>query len=167
MANEVKLGASAPEPVTPETLERLKALVREHRVCWEVWPEQLAGVGHRPLQVGFDLVLNGAHAHDKDRPSPGCEKCRTIFEHLREIAEWIIPKVERPSRYEIQTFDHAVHYAPERGNRPDVALTIKILHRSAIDRAIDECEARCLNEMKEKLAQIGAQHRQWAGPRTN
>lgn len=113
------------------------------------------------MQIGFDLVLNGAHAHDKDRPSPGCEKCQVIFERLREVAEWIVPKVERPSRYDIQIFDHAVHYAPERGNRPDVALTIRLLHRVEIDRPVDECEVLCLNEMKTKLSQIGAQHRQW------
>jgi hypothetical protein len=161
MANEDSTGASAPETVAPDTLKRLKALVREHRICWEVWPEHFAVKDQGPLKVGFDLVLNGAHAHNKDRPSPGCEKCQVIFEHLREIAEWIMPKVERPSRYEIQIFDHAVHYAPERGNRPDVALTIKILHRSEIDRPADECEVRCLDEMKAKLARIGAQHRQW------
>ncbi|MGB4781395.1 hypothetical protein [Candidatus Methylomirabilis sp.] len=132
MANEESTGASTPETVAPETLERLQAVVREHRVCWEVWPAKVI-TGHTPSQVGFDLVLNGAHAHDKDRPSPGCERCKVIFEHLREIAEWIMPKAERPSRYDIQIFDHAVHYAPERGNRPDVTLTIKILHRSAID----------------------------------
>ena len=135
----------------PETLERLKALVREHRVCWEVWPEQLPVRDRGPLQVGFDLVLNGAHAHNDDRPSPGCEKCKSIFEHLREIAEWIVPKVQRPTRYDVQIFDHAVHYASERSNRPDVALTIKILHRSEIDRPVDECEVMCLNEMKAKL----------------
>lgn len=161
MANDEKLGTSAPETVAPETIERLKALVREHRVCWEVWPEQFAVKDRGPLKVGFDLVLNGAHAHDTDRPSPGCEKCRTIFEHLREITEWIVPKVERPSRYDIQIFDHAIHFAPERRNRSDVALTIKILHRSEIDRPVDECEVRCLDEMKAKLARIGAQYRQW------
>lgn len=162
MTYDEKIGADTPESDTPETIKRLKVLVREHRVCWEVWPEQLAGGGRRPLQVGFDLVLNGVHVHETDRPSPGCEKCRTIFEHLREIAEWIMPKVERPSRYDVQLFDHSIHFAPERGSRPDVALIIKILHRSEIDRPVDECEVRCLNEMKEKLAQIGAQHRQWA-----
>lgn len=113
------------------------------------------------------MVLNGAYAHDTDRPSPGCEKCRTIFEHFREITEWIVPKVERPSRYDIQIFDYAIHFVPEQRNRSDVALTIKILHRSEIDRPADECEVRCLNEMKETLAQIGAQHRQWADPQTN
>lgn len=162
MVNEENTETSTPEMGAPETLERLKALVREHRVCWEVWPEQLAGGARGPLQVGFDLVLNGAHVHDTDRPSPGCERCKVIFEHLREIAKWIVPKVERPSRYDIQIFDHAIHFALERRNRPDVALTIKILHRSEIDRPVDECEILCLNEMKEKLAQIGAQHRQWA-----
>jgi len=167
MANEESTGASAPETVAPDTLERLQAVVREHRVCWEVWPEQRAGGGRGPLQVGFDLVLNGAHAHDTDRPSPGCERCEVIFEHLREIAEWIVPKTERPSRYDIQIFDHAIHFAPERGNRPDVALTIKILHRSEIDAPVDECEVRCLNEMKAKLSQIGAQQRQWVDSRTS
>ena len=156
-----KMQATTPDSDAPKTLERLKALAREHRVCWEVWPEQLAVRDRESLHVGFDLVLNGAHAHDKDRPSPGCEKCQVIFERLREVAEWIVPKAERPSRYDIQIFDHAVHYAPERGNRPDVALTIKILHRSGIDRPVDECEVLCLNEMKARLSQIGAQHRQW------
>lgn len=161
MEKTEKMGASPEDTSALETLERLKALVREHRVCWEVWPEQLPVRDRGPLQVGFDLVLNGAHAHNEDRPSPGCEKCKLIFEHLREIAEWIVPKVPRPTRYDIQIFDHAVHYASERGNRPDVVLTIKILHRSEIDRPVDECEVMCLNEMKAKLSQIGAQHRQW------
>jgi len=156
-----KMQATTPDSDAPKTLERLKTLVREHRVCWEVWPEQLAVRDRESLHVGFDLVLNGAHAHDDDRPSPGCERCQLIFKHLREIAEWIVPKAQRPSRCDVQIFDHAVHYAPERGNQPDVALTIKILHRSGIDRPVDECEVLCLNEMKARLSQIGAQHRQW------
>lgn len=152
---------TTPASEHPETLERLKAFVRKHRVCWEVWPERLSVEGRGLLQVGFNLVLNGAHANDADRPSPGCEKCMRIFAHLREIAEWIIPKVERPSRYDVQIFDHSVHYATERCNRADVTLTIKILHRSGVERPVDECEVFCLNEMKGKLAEIGAQHRQW------
>lgn len=156
--------ATTPDSDAPKTLARLKTLVREHRVCWEVWPEQLAVKDRGPLQVGFDLVLNGAHAHDDNRPSPGCERCKLIFDHLHQIAEWIVPKAERPSRYDIQIFDHAIHFAPERHNRADVALTIKILHRSAIDAPLDECEVLYLNDTKAKLIQLRAQHRQWKGP---
>lgn len=164
MEKTEKMRASEPGLEAPENLERLRALVREHRVSWEVWPERLVAKDRGLLQVGFDLVLNGAHAHDDDRPSPGCERCKLIFEHLREIAGWIVPKAERPTRYDIQIFDHAIHFAPERHNRADVALTIKILHRSPIDAPLDECEVLCLNDMKAKLIQLGVQHRQWKGP---
>jgi len=145
----------------PEELQRLKDLVRNHRVCWEALPEQLVVKGGQLLQVGFNLNLRGAHDHDTDRPPPGCEQCRQIFGHLREIAEWIVPTAEGPSRYEIEVYDNAVRYDPLRGNRPDVTLTIKILHRSQFEAPVDQCEVFCLHEMEEKLIQIGARHDQW------
>ena len=145
----------------PERLERLKDLVRQHRVCWEVLAEQLVVKNGQILQVGFNLNLCGAHAHDTHRPRPGCEGCQRIFVHLREIAQWILPKDERPSRYEIEIFDNAVRYDPLRGNRADVTLTIKILHRSQVDAPVDQCEVFCLHEMEEKLSRIGAQYEQW------
>lgn len=144
-----------------QTLERLKAFARLHRVCWEVLPEQLVMGGGQILQIGFNLMLYGAHEHDTDRPRPGCEDCRRIFLDLREIAEWILPKDERPSRYEIEVYDSAVRYDPIRGNRPDVTVTIKILHRAQFDAPVDQCEVFCLHEMEEKLLQIGAQHDRW------
>lgn len=147
-----------------ETLTRLRDLVRQHRVCWEVLPEQYPVEGDRPVPVGFDLMLYGAHAHDTDRPLPGCEQCRLIFVHLREIAAWIVPKAERLSRYEIEIFDSSVRYDPARGNRPDVTVTIKILHRSQCDAPVDQCEVFCLHEMEAKLLQLGAQYQRWKEP---
>jgi len=143
-----------------ETVEELKALIRQHRVCWEVLPEQVPVKEDRPLKVGFDLMLYGTHALG-DHPVPGCEKCKQIFEDLRKIAQWIIPKVERPSRYEIEIFDRAIRYSPRRRKRPDVMLTIKILHRFEFDKPVDECEVLCLNEMKTKLIDLGAPERSW------
>ncbi len=147
-----------------QTVERLKKYARLHRVCWEVLPEQIPIKGDRPLQVGFELMLYGAHAHDADCPVPGCEQCKLIYTHLREIAEWIVPKVERSSRYEIEMFDSAVRYDPVRNNRPDVTVTIKIVHRSQFDAPVDQCEVFCLHEMEQKLSQIGARYRQWKEP---
>ncbi len=143
-----------------EAVEHLQALVRQHRVCWEVLPEQVPVKDAKPLQVGFDLSLYGAHAH-KDRPIPGCDKCKQIFKDLRKIAQWIIPKVTRPSRYEIGIFDRAIRYDPVRANRPDVRLSIRILHRSEFDQPVDECEVLCLNEMKAKLSELGALAGRW------
>ena len=143
-----------------KTIEELKALVQKHRVCWEVLPEQIPVVEDRPRQVGFDLLLYGTHAPE-DHPVPGCEKCQGIFKDLQKIARWILPKEERPSRYEIEIFNSAIRYAPTRGNRPDVTLTIKIVHRSEFDRPIDECEVLCLNEMKAKLRELGSRQGRW------
>ena len=151
-----------PEP-EQDTVEELKGLVRLHQVCWEVFPEQIPVIEDRPRQVGFDLLIYGTH-DPGEHPVPGCEKCKGIFKDLRKIAQWILPKDERPSRYEIEIFDSAIHYAPARGNRPDVTLTIKIVHRSEFDRPIDECEVVCLNEMKAKLSELGAHEKQWKGP---
>ncbi|GJL58834.1 MAG: hypothetical protein NPIRA03_16910 [Nitrospirales bacterium] len=142
------------------TVEMLKTFVNKHQVCWEVLPEQIPVVEDRPLQVGFDLRLYGTHAIE-DHPLPGCEKCKAIYKGLRKIATRIIPKKNRASRYEIEIFDSAIRFDRVRSNRPDVTLTIKILHRSDFDQPIDECEVQCLNEMKEGLSLLGAREMQW------
>ena len=145
---------------TTPTLEELRMFVQDHRVCWEVLPEKIPVKEEAPLKVGFDLLLYGTH-EEREHPTPGCEKCKQIYQDLRKIANWIIPKEERPSRYEISIYESAIRYNRIRGNRPDVELTIRILHRSAYDQPVDECEVLCLNEMKAKLLELGAQEKRW------
>jgi len=62
--------------VSSGEVERLKGLVRRHRVVWEVWPATFVFKGGGTRQVGYELLLSGAHEHDWERPSPGCEKGR-------------------------------------------------------------------------------------------
>jgi hypothetical protein len=145
---------------TAQTLEELRMFVQSHRVCWEVLPERIPVKDEEPLKVGFDLMLYGTHEVGV-HPTPGCEKCAEIYRDLRKIANWIIPKEERPSRYEISIYESAIGYNRMRGNRPDVELAIKILHRSAYDQPVDECEVLCLNEMKAKLGKLSAQEKRW------
>lgn len=146
-----------------QIIEHLKDIVQLHRVCWEVLPEQVPVEDGNPLQVGFNLMLYGAHAHDADRFPPGCPACQAIYRDLRQLADWIVPKDERPTRYEIDVFDQAIRYDPMRGNRPDVTVTIRILHRSQREAPVDVCEVFCLHEMEQKLVQIGAQCLRWTG----
>ena len=82
---------------TTQTLEELRMFVQNHRVCWEVLPERIPVKDDEPLKVGFDLMLYGTHEVGV-HPTPGCEKCAGIYLDLRKIANWIIPKEERPSR---------------------------------------------------------------------
>lgn len=142
-------------------MARLSAFVREHRVCWEVLPELLPVSDTQPLQIGFNLELYGAHAHGTEPPRPGCGQCRTILGHLREIAEWILPKAGRPSRYDLSVSDNVILYDPVRRNRSEVTVTIKILHRAQLDAPVDACEVFCLHEMEGKLKEIGVRYRNW------
>jgi hypothetical protein len=148
-------------------VEHLREIARRHQVCYEVWPEWSIAEG-RKIQIGFELQLCGANAHTiedgPDHPVPGCERCFSTYGELRQIAEWILPREERPSRYEIGYFDRALHIAPgKRRSRNEVVLPIRILHRHEFNRAVDECEDRCLREMRGKLVQLGVYEGIWHG----
>jgi hypothetical protein len=78
-----------------------------------------------------------------------------VYNDLKRIAEWIIPKEDRLSRYEIGIFDSSIQYSAKRKFRRDVALTLKILHKSKFDDSTDDCEVRCLNEMEQKWRELG------------
>jgi len=134
--------------------------VKRFRVCWEVWPEYLVVCGER-RHVGFELVLCGTHEPGTTTIMPGCLHCHRVFEALQEIAIWIQPQEIRPSKYRIGPYDSALHYAAVRNHRPDVALSVKILHRERIEDPLDECQVRCLEEMKSKLRALGAPEGRW------
>jgi hypothetical protein len=135
---------------------RLQSLVEKHTVYYEVSPEYML-VEDKPVKVGFELRLYGTHDHGSSRSTPGCERCVQTFEDLRQIAAWIVPREKRASWYEVQPFDHALHLTPRHSLRPEVVLTLKILHREGFNDPIDECEERCLKEMQEKLSGLGVQ----------
>lgn len=144
-----------------EEFTTLAELVNRYRVCWEVWPESLF-VGGKQTQVGFELELSGTHEAGAYHASPGCPACRRIYSALQAIAESVLPKEERASRYELGPYEPALRYSPLRGNRPDVTLKVKILHRQGFDKPVDGCELRCLAEINADLHKLGACERQWS-----
>ena len=142
------------------TSRELKELVERFRVCWKAWPEYTYVDGKR-RQIGFDLDLSGTHEPWVKHPDPGCEHCQRVFAGLRQIAEWVLPKEERLSKYEIEPFDQSIRYTRTHKNRPDVQLAISIAHRGVWEEPVDECEERCLKEMEERLRDLGASEGSW------
>ena len=167
-ANNNSMATQVAETVNSVTndapMEQLRAIARKHQVCYEVWPERSVAEG-RKIQIGFELQLCGTNSHvaaKGEQPVPGCEYCHSTYEDLREIAEWILPREERPSRYEIGGFDRSLHVAPHsRHSRSEVVVRIHILHRSDFNREVDECENRCLKEMRGRLNQLGIAEGKW------
>ena len=150
----------------PPLVEGLTKLALEHQLCYEVWPERSLLEG-RKIQIGFELQLCGVNSHvaegdSSNHPVPGCSHCLRTYDELRQIAEWILPKEVRPSRYEIAAFDRAMHIGPhKRKNRNEVVVTIHIMHRHDFNRPVDDCEDRCLKEMRGNLAQLGVREGIW------
>jgi hypothetical protein len=152
--------AAMPTDEGPVTQELLHELVRRHRVCYEVRPEWASGSGAK-TQTGYRLELCGVNEHGEaegdEHPTPGCPRCRRTYDDLRKIAEWVMPKEEgRASRYEVEAFDRSWHVAPtQRRSRNEIVLTVKVLHRRGVNEPADECELRCLKEMRGGLAVLG------------
>lgn len=144
--------------------EPIAGLVERFRVCWEVWPEYRF-VGSEKRQIGFSLELYGTHEPQVAHPTPGCEHCLRVFTALQTIAAFILPREIRPSTYSIEIYDGALHYSHRRRDRPDVELPIKILHRHEFELPVDPCEIQCLNEMKQRLLELGACQGVWAPPK--
>ena len=144
--------------------KRLGEIVQQHQVCYEVWPEWYMKDG-RKIQIGFELELcgiNHADSNEDQHPVPGCPICLRTYSELCEIANWVLPVEERPSRYEIQAFDHSLHVASaKRFRRLEVVVTIVIMHRNDFNRPIDECESRCLKEMRQRLSLLGIREDVW------
>ncbi|MEZ5398798.1 MAG: hypothetical protein R2729_03960 [Bryobacteraceae bacterium] len=132
----------------------LRELAELHTIRYEAWPEYQFAEGKKTA-IGFSLELYGTHDHGSSSLAPGCPKCVRTFEDMRRIAEWILPKEERASQYDILPFDHSMTLDPRRGSRAEVALKIKILHRQHYFAPVDECEEKCLTEMKQKLEELG------------
>lgn len=82
-----------------------------------------------------------------------------MYEDSEQLAEWILPKEEPASVYNIAPFDHALQRPIRRQFRPEVELQIRILHRYDPEQPLDDCERSCLKEMREKLAALGARER--------
>ena len=139
-----------------EDFDRIRALVRKDQVYWEVLPEYHIDREGKRIQIGFELNLIATHGHSEEIIEPGCLECIKIYEDLTQIADWIIPKGERDSLYEIGFFDASIHYSSRRRFRPEVILTIQILHREGFDHPTDAHDVQEVNEVEEKLKALGA-----------
>ncbi|MBZ5701610.1 MAG: hypothetical protein LAN84_07155 [Acidobacteriia bacterium] len=151
--------AIATEP-SARAPEALRELVERFQVCWEALPDSYY-VRKEKRQIGFTLELTGTHEAGVEHPLPGCPHCHKVRIALQAIADWIMPKERRDSGYDIVPYDQSIQYEAVRKFRPDVSLRIQIQHRSGFDRPVDACEVRCLNEMKQRLKELGAREKKW------
>lgn len=141
----------------------LADLVRRYEVCWEVWPEYSLVNGHE-RQVGFEIELCGTHDVG-DHVGRGCTSCHRIYNTLLSVAGWVLTNEDSSSVYAVGPYAQVVRYSLAHGNRPDIALKLKILQRERADQSTDDSQRSCLDEVKEHLAELGSCERHWRSPK--
>ena len=144
------------EPPSASDAEQadLRALVREHRVHFDVGPEIVMEAGER-LKVGFEVRLWAVHPKGA-RALPGCGKCRTLVRVLERVAWAVLPQDDRATRYAIEPFAAALYDSRIVPGADEVGLTVRLVHRADYERPIDACEERCLKEIRQSLKALGA-----------
>jgi hypothetical protein len=143
---------------------RIKGLVQRFEVCWEVYPAEILAK-NAIRKIGFDLELCGTPECGSEHVDPGCQHCLRVESALREIADWILPRVNPTCRFDVDSEGDSLSYAPVRGNRPDVVVHINIFHRHEWDQPVDECEERCLKDIEQVLMELGACKGRWSDAR--
>ena len=95
-------------------------------------------------------------AISKSRSSSRCStECERIRIGLGIIAAAILEAEENVTT-EVMANTQRIEFSPARGNRPDVSLLIKILHRHDYDSPVDAQERTCLEKLKARLRSLGA-----------
>lgn len=144
--------------------DTLRRWVGEHKVCWEIGPlvelDQHPGKTPVRVQVGFELRLFARHSEGV-QADPACRECTSLFERLRALAVFTLPKEHRPTRYEIAPFDNSFHMRPESQWVPEVQLTLRLIHEHGYLEPVDDCEKRCAEEIQGRLRALGAQPKAW------
>lgn len=140
-----------------EETSGLREFVREHRVHYEVKPEIVIRDSER-LKVGFEVRAWAVHEKGA-KALPGCEKCKDLASGLREVAEWLVPSDDRPTRVAIEPFEPRLYESSVVPGADEVAVSIRLVHQGEYERPIDACEERCLKEIRAKLKELGAQER--------
>ena len=138
---------------TPKSQD-IRDLVQSFHVCQDVWPEYRF-IKHEKRQIGFDLDLSGFHEGAEAHPEPGCDKCLEIYQALIRIAEEVLPPTKDDTTYQFEPYDQGIHYSAQRGNRPEVILKIRILHRKAFERPVDASEFQYMENLRSRLEEWG------------
>ena len=138
-----------------EVMEELGAIIQKHAVHYRIWPRYEI-CDHKRLMVGFNFELHGTLGHGNMSLSPECPVSTATYADLRRLAEWMLPKQEYSSRFEIPPFDRSLHTCSVKGPR-EVVVPIQIEHRDnrLRPRPVDDCQHRCLRKMQQKLAEMG------------
>lgn len=141
-------------PSTAQPSPDTRDLVERFHVCRDVWPEYTF-INHEKRQIGFELDLSGTYEGWEKHPEPGCGQCQEIYQALVGIAKDVLPPEDEDTTCQFEPYDQGIHYSPRHGNRPEVVLRIRIVHRQAFEQPVEAAQFRYLATLQQRLEEWG------------
>ncbi len=144
-------------PIDPAECRSWAAQVK---AAWELAPliEMERG---QEVQVGFELSLYarppGNLAAELERQG-GVE---WTWDHLREIAESLLPLLGPDGRLDVDPFDAAARLRPETGFTPEVLLSARLFHGSDLLAPVKPGDRERLRPLEDRLQELGLRNRSW------
>ena len=140
---------------------RLNTSFNGYYTACSVWPVYCQMNGER-RQIGYEVELLASHSADPDHLDPGCLACNRLRNKLLTIANAVVASISPSLRESVRCESHARDasslFWPRLGNRSLVSVSISISHRHGFDRPIDQSEIATLDEIKNRLAELGVQY---------
>lgn len=117
---------------------------------FHVRPEQ-GMVAGALAPIGFDVDITASFDARVQAPAP-------LRRTLERVARAALPTGEHASWYDVSVADGELGYDPSR-RESTLSAMIAVLHRGVVNRAPDECERACVDEIRTKLLQLGLRER--------
>jgi hypothetical protein len=135
------------------------AWTRERKVAYELAPLVEMRDGGEKAQTGFALTLYAAAPMDKASGDERQDAGRALLEELQALAEAAVPAAGRKTHVELDPPRTAV-LRPENEFKPEVALTLRIVHASAEEK-MSEDDREQLAGVEKRLAALGLKRGRW------
>ncbi len=141
--------------------QEMRTIVEEHKIFWTTTPIDLP-VGEEGLvRVGMTIALVGTEAEGH---LPDDESARAAtFDCLIRLAKWLTSKPPSGIHFDIRRHYNVVFFLPDdlRTNRNNYVISIRILHSEQFDAPIGEAQIETLQNLQNKLKDIGSPREHW------
>jgi hypothetical protein len=144
--------------------ENVRELIEQYHPFYEVAPYYIVlearssgtAVTRRRIQAGFYIDMYGIIASLEPEPFTDYVLAYTA---LQKVVETVLPRTSDRCSIEVIPFASSVILDTRTHLQPEAMLRIRIAHGRGIDLPAGTSEERALNEIEEKLRDLGVSER--------
>lgn len=124
------------------------------RICWNRF-KRFRYEGSERIHSGYDLELAGTCTSSRSFGPIGVEEYLPIVRTLFAVAGWAMNCEKGPCEFEALLRPNRITFWSRHQSRPDVILSISVLHRNHQVDESDGAAHACIEAIGHRLSSIG------------